>query len=63
MKPQEVITAENIKAVYGAEGCVYAHPLNGGCLEFPDAPEFVFSAKVPKIISHENICKLPGGTE
>jgi iron complex transport system ATP-binding protein len=27
--PSEVITAENIQAVYGAEHCVYHHPLNG----------------------------------
>ena len=27
--PAEVITAENIRAVYGAEHCVYRHPLNG----------------------------------
>ena len=26
--PGEVITAENIKEVYGAESCVYTHPLN-----------------------------------
>ena len=26
--PQEVITARNIKDVYGAEGCVYVHPVN-----------------------------------
>jgi len=28
-KPAEVITDENIKQVYGAENCVYTHPLNG----------------------------------
>ena len=27
--PGQVITAHNIKEVYGAENCVYAHPLNG----------------------------------
>jgi len=27
--PGEVINSENIKEVYGAEGCVYAHPVNG----------------------------------
>ena len=27
--PAEVITADNIAAVYGAESCVYAHPANG----------------------------------
>ena len=27
--PSEVITAENIAAVYGAESCVYEHPVNG----------------------------------
>jgi len=27
--PGEVITAQNIKEVYGAEGCVYTHPANG----------------------------------
>jgi len=27
--PGEVITARNIEDVYGAEGCVYAHPVNG----------------------------------
>ncbi len=27
--PEEVITAQNIEDVYGAEGCVYAHPVNG----------------------------------
>ncbi len=27
--PSEVITAENIKEVYGADSCVYAHPVNG----------------------------------
>jgi iron complex transport system ATP-binding protein len=26
--PSEVITAENIKEVYGADSCVYAHPIN-----------------------------------
>ena len=26
--PQEVITSRNIKEVYGADGCVYNHPLN-----------------------------------
>lgn len=28
-KPGEVITPRNIKEVYGAEGCVYVHPVNG----------------------------------
>ncbi len=27
--PAEVINARNIEEVYGAEGCVYAHPVNG----------------------------------
>ena len=27
--PTEVLTAHNIKEVYGADGCVYAHPVNG----------------------------------
>jgi iron complex transport system ATP-binding protein len=27
--PREVITPGNIKEVYGAESCVYTHPLNG----------------------------------
>jgi len=27
--PSEVINPQNIKEVYGAEGCVYAHPVNG----------------------------------
>ena len=27
--PAEVINADNIAQVYGAEGCVYAHPVNG----------------------------------
>ena len=27
--PGEVINSRNIKEVYGAEGCVYAHPVNG----------------------------------
>ncbi|MBT9132094.1 MAG: Ferric enterobactin transport ATP-binding protein FepC [Firmicutes bacterium] len=27
--PKEVITARNIKEVYGAEGCVYLHPVDG----------------------------------
>ena len=27
--PREVITASNIEAVYGAESCVYTHPVNG----------------------------------
>ena len=27
--PREVITTRNIKEVYGAENCVYPHPLNG----------------------------------
>lgn len=27
--PSEVITNHNISEVYGAEGCVYSHPLNG----------------------------------
>ncbi len=27
--PREVINSENIKEVYGTEGCVYAHPVNG----------------------------------
>lgn len=27
--PQEVITSENIRQVYGAEVCVYPHPING----------------------------------
>ena len=27
--PQEVITPENIRQVYGAEVCVYPHPVNG----------------------------------
>ena len=27
--PSEVITAENIKEVYGANSCVYSHPGNG----------------------------------
>jgi iron complex transport system ATP-binding protein len=28
-KPSEVITGANIKQVYGAQNCVYAHPVNG----------------------------------
>ena len=28
-KPSEVITNKNIKQVYGAENCVYTHPING----------------------------------
>ena len=28
-KPDEVITADTIAAVYGAESCVYTHPANG----------------------------------
>lgn len=28
-KPAEVITDANIKQVYGAENCIYTHPLNG----------------------------------
>jgi len=28
-KPQEVITEENMRQVYGAENCVYTHPVNG----------------------------------
>jgi len=27
--PSEVITSQNIKEVYGADGCVYTHPANG----------------------------------
>lgn len=27
--PKEVINSRNIKEVYGAESCVYAHPVNG----------------------------------
>jgi len=27
--PSEVINSRNIREVYGAEGCVYAHPVNG----------------------------------
>ena len=27
--PTEVITDKNIKQVYGAENCVYTHPVNG----------------------------------
>ena len=27
--PVEVINSENIREVYGTEGCVYAHPVNG----------------------------------
>ena len=27
--PSEVINSKNIKEVYGSEGCVYAHPVNG----------------------------------
>ncbi|MFH0768989.1 MAG: ABC transporter ATP-binding protein [Chloroflexota bacterium] len=27
--PGEVITSQNIKEVYGADGCVYTHPANG----------------------------------
>ena len=27
--PREVITSQNIKTVYGAEDCVYAHPVSG----------------------------------
>jgi iron complex transport system ATP-binding protein len=28
-KPAEVVTDKNIKEVYGAENCVYTHPING----------------------------------
>ena len=28
-KPAEVITDANIKQVYGADNCVYPHPVNG----------------------------------
>ncbi len=27
--PRQVINSQNIKEVYGAEGCVYTHPVNG----------------------------------
>jgi iron complex transport system ATP-binding protein len=27
--PEEVINSRNIREVYGADGCVYAHPFNG----------------------------------
>ena len=27
--PEEVINSQNIKEVYGADGCVYTHPVNG----------------------------------
>ena len=27
--PRDVITARNIKEIYGAESCVYTHPING----------------------------------
>ena len=27
--PEEVINSQNMKEVYGADGCVYAHPVNG----------------------------------
>ena len=27
--PEEVITTDNIKEVYGTENCVYTHPVNG----------------------------------
>jgi len=27
--PEEVINSRNIKEVYGADGCVYSHPVNG----------------------------------
>ncbi len=27
--PKEVINSQNIREVYGAEGCVYTHPVNG----------------------------------
>ena len=34
--PREVITARNIEDVYGAEGCVYTHPVNGPPIVLPN---------------------------
>ena len=35
--PREVITDKNIKAVYGAEGCVYNHPIDNQPIVLPQA--------------------------
>jgi len=35
--PGDVINSQNIKEVYGAEGCVYTHPVNGLPTVFPKA--------------------------
>jgi iron complex transport system ATP-binding protein len=40
-KPAEVITDKNIKEIYGAENCVYTHPVNG-------LPTVLLSAHVNK---------------
>jgi iron complex transport system ATP-binding protein len=42
-KPGEVITDKNIKDVYGAENCVYTHPVNG-------LPTVLLSAHLNKTI-------------
>ena len=45
--PGEVITAQNIADVYGAENCVYTHPING----------------LPCVLLNANICKETSPTD
>jgi len=45
--PSEVITEANMKAVYGAEGCVFSHPVNG-------LPAVLLNAGNGKISAHAN---------
>ena len=41
--PKEVINSTNIKAVYGAESCVYAHPANDLPIVLPNAGHSKFT--------------------
>jgi len=47
-KPEEVITAQNIRNVYGAENCVYTHPVNG-------LPVVLLNASAGQVSTLENI--------
>lgn len=48
--PKEVITSENVAEVYGAENCVYNHPVNG-------LPCVILNAGDGKVDKHDDVLK------
>jgi len=52
--PKEVITPQNIKEIYGPEGCVYTHPVNG-------LPVVLLNAGNSKLTSVGDVVKIIEG--